>query len=128
MKRKKHQYEKHIIAVPKVYDWINTTSAIQFRVTFQIPPQILQVDTYEYNAISDGVKTIYTNEDELKEYGNRGILDPNKVSFINLFINGMLQPKELYEVQEGMLILKSIDVPIKGVPITLQFITIKLGF
>jgi hypothetical protein len=122
------KYQKHIIAVPKVYDWINSVSTIQFRVTLNIPPQILQVDTYQYNAISDGVKTVYTNEDELKEYGNRGILDPKKVSFINLFINGVLQPEKLYEVQEGMLILKTTDVPVKGTPIILQFITIKAGF
>ena len=90
------------------------------------PTHFTQVDTYEYNAISDGNKTVYTNEDELKEYGDRGILNPNDVSFINLFINGVLQPKVLYEVQEGMLLLKSTDVPPKGAPITLQFVTIKL--
>lgn len=126
MKRKNYQYEKHIIAVPKVYDWMNTTSIIQLHITLQLPPHILQVDTYEYNVISDGNKTVYTNEDELKEYGDRGILNPNDVSFINLFINGVLQPKVLYEVQEGMLLLKSTDVPPKGAPITLQFVTIKL--
>jgi hypothetical protein len=126
--KRDNKYQKHIIAVPKVYDWINTTSTVQFRFTIKIPPQVLQVDTYQYNAISDGGKTVYTNEDELTEYGNRGILDPKKVSFINLFINGVLQPNTLYEVQEGILILKSVDVPIKGVPIILQFITIKAGF
>ncbi|AEH48084.1 MULTISPECIES: DUF4183 domain-containing protein [Anoxybacillaceae] len=120
------KYQKHVIAVPKVYDWINNISTIQFRVTFNIPSRVLQVDTYQYNAISDGVKTVYTNEDELKEYGNRGILDPKQVSFINLFINGVLQPETLYEVQEGRLTLKTADVPTKGAPIVLQFITIKV--
>ncbi|ANB61906.1 hypothetical protein GFC30_2096 [Anoxybacillus amylolyticus] len=127
MGRKKYRYAKHIIAVPKVYDWIQTTSTIQLQVTMQFPSCVLQADTYEYNAISDGYKTVYTNDDELKEYGDRGILNPNDVSFINLFINGVLQPKILYEVQEGMLLLKSTDVPPKGTPITLQFVTIKLS-
>ncbi|WP_027409779.1 DUF4183 domain-containing protein [Anoxybacteroides tepidamans] len=125
---KKRKYQRHVIAVPKVYDWISSTSTIHFRVNFQIPPQVLQVETYQYNAISDGCKTVYTNEDELKEYGDQGILDPKKVSLINLFINGVLQPKNLYEVQKGKLILKSIDVPPKGTPIILQFITIKQEF
>ncbi|QAV26182.1 hypothetical protein BTDUT50_05685 [Neobacillus thermocopriae] len=125
--KRDNKYQKHIIAVPKVYDWINTTSIVQICFTIKIPPQVLQVDTYQYNAISDGIKTVYTNADELVEYGNKGILDPTKVSFINLFINGVLQPKNLYEVQEGMLTLKSADTPIAGAPIILQFITIKAG-
>jgi len=119
---------KLVLSTKKLYDWKFVNSTIQFRVPCELPSRVLQVETYQYNAISDGVKAIYTNEDELTEYGDRGILDPKKVSFINLFINGVLQPKSLYEVEEGKLILKTKDVPIRGVPIILQFITIKEGF
>lgn len=87
---------------------------------------IAKVDNYSYYTISDGVKTVYTNEDEIKEYSDRGIPNPNTVSFINLFINGVLQPQSIYEVKEGYLILKTSDVPQTGTPITLQFITIYL--
>ncbi|ANB58565.1 hypothetical protein GFC29_768 [Anoxybacillus sp. B7M1] len=125
--RKKQNDQRHVIAVPRVYDWVNRTTTIHLSVDLLIPPQILQVETYQYNSISDGCKTVYTNDDELKEYGNRGILDPKNVSFINLFINGVLQPQNVYEVQEGKLILNSADVPLKGTPIILQFVTIKQG-
>ena len=83
-----------------------------------------RVDVYHYNALSDGVKKVYTNADELKEYGNRGILDPNKVSYYSLFINGILQPKANYEIEEGRLTLKTEDVPLKDSTIILTFVTI----
>jgi hypothetical protein len=90
-------------------------------------PIVLKAETYQYNAISDGIKRIYTNADELSEYGNRGILDPSTVSYTNLFVNGALQPPNLYLVQEGLLIFTSIDPPSAGVPINLQFISILLN-
>lgn len=87
-------------------------------------PTILKADTLQYVAISDGVKRIYTNQDGLTEYGNTSILNPNSVSYMNLFINAMLQPPSLYKVQEGFLILTSRDIPMENVPIILQFILI----
>jgi Domain of unknown function (DUF4183) len=85
---------------------------------------VLKADTMQYIAISDGIKRIYKNKDRLKEYGSVKILNPKDVSYINLFINAMLQPPVLYEVHEGILVLKSEDIPKKDVPIILQFITI----
>lgn len=87
-------------------------------------PKILKADTFQYVAFSDGIKRIYTNQDGLTGYGNTGIMNPNSVSYINLFINAMLQPPSLYQVREGVLVLTSQDVPQKGVPIVLQFIMI----
>ncbi|WP_099468072.1 DUF4183 domain-containing protein [Konateibacter massiliensis] len=84
---------------------------------------LLNADVYQYNTLSDGVKRIYTNDDELIQYGDRGILDPNDVSFFNLFINGVLQPKVNYEIQKGLLLLKTEDVPIKDSAIIISFIT-----
>ncbi len=84
---------------------------------------LLNADVYQYNTLSDGVKKIYTNDDELIQYGNRGILDPNDVSYFGLFINGVLQPKVNYEIQKGLLLLKTEDVPIKDSSIIISFIT-----
>ncbi|HHW38555.1 MAG TPA: DUF4183 domain-containing protein [Bacillales bacterium] len=84
----------------------------------------LKVETFQYYATSDGEKKVFTDEDELPYYGKVGIIDPNNVSYTNLFINGILQPTSLYSLQKGSLTLNSIDPPIKGTPIILQFITI----
>lgn len=84
---------------------------------------LLNAAVYQYNTLSDGVKKIYTNDDELIQYGNRGILDPNDVSYFGLFINGVLQPKVNYEIQKGLLLLKTEDVPIKDSSIIISFIT-----
>lgn len=114
--------KKHVVSVYKVYDSIQSTSVMQFKVKMDMTSKVIKTDTYQYNALSDGESFIYTNEDELKEYGNRGILDPKAVSYINLFINGLLQPPNTYEVKKGEMRLKTIDVPQKNTPITLQFI------
>ncbi|MEW9123647.1 MAG: DUF4183 domain-containing protein [Thermotaleaceae bacterium] len=86
---------------------------------------MFKADLYQYNALSDGIKKIYTNDDELIDYGNRGILDPNEVSYLNLFINGVLQPKVTYEIQKGQLLLKTEDIPLKGSTIIITFVTFK---
>lgn len=86
---------------------------------------VLPAEVYHYNTVSDGVKMEFTNADELKCYGDRGILDPAQVSFVNLYINGVLQPPVNYSVKKGYLALLTFDIPSKGVPITLEFITIK---
>lgn len=121
--RYNRKQKTHVIRVPKVYDWIQTTSSINIPIVIKTDP-ILKVDNYLYFALSDGVKSVYTDEDALTEYGDQGILDPQTVSYINLFVNGVLQPLNVYEVQKGYLQLKSVDVPQKNTPIILQFITI----
>lgn len=90
----------------------------------RVTPKVLKGENLYYVAFSDGVKRFYTNKDGSAEYGNTGILDPNCVTYINLFINGMLQPTALYQVKKGVLILRSQDIPIEGVPIILQFVKI----
>lgn len=91
---------------------------------FTQPKQILQSITYQYNAISDGLKRIYLNEDEIKEYGNQGILDPNTVSYYNVFINGVLQPENTYILEKGKLTLLTEDIPVEGSSIIISFISI----
>lgn len=91
-----------------------------------LPPEIVlfspprKVELLEFYAISDGCSRIYKEQDGITEIGKQLIPDPKSVSFVNLFINGVLQPKEMYEVIKGELRLKSEDVPIKGAPIILQ--------
>jgi hypothetical protein len=124
-----YNYKKHIVSVPMVHDWVKSTSTINIRVPFQCTNTnkgIAKADTYQYYATSDGIKSVYTNADELTQYGIRGILDPTTVSFINLFINGILQPQNQYVVEPGKLTLTSGDVPEAGSPIILQFVRIKL--
>ncbi|WP_238159098.1 DUF4183 domain-containing protein [Priestia megaterium] len=77
-----------------------------------------------YFTFSDGQKRVYTNNDGVAEYGITEILAPSKVSYINLFINGIIQPQSNYKVEEDKLTLLTEDVPAEDVPITLQFILI----
>ncbi len=86
---------------------------------------IMNVENYQYNTISDGVKKVFTNDDELKKYGNKGIPAPDDVSYYNLFVNGVLQPKTNYIVRRGLLELKTTDTPIKGATIILESLIIK---
>ncbi|MED4205823.1 DUF4183 domain-containing protein [Neobacillus mesonae] len=116
--------KKHNISVPMVYDWVRSTSCIQIKLPLTNSPEIIKTNTYHYHAISDGEKLVYTDKDELKEYGGKGILGSSEYSYVNLFINGMLQPPSLYDVQKGRLTLKSQDSPKQGVLIILQFIII----
>ncbi|WP_333650537.1 DUF4183 domain-containing protein [Lacrimispora sp.] len=87
--------------------------------------KLLHADVYQYNTLSDGIKKVYTSNDELKEYGNRGILNPDSVSYYNLFINGVLQPRVNYEIQKDLLLLKTEDVPIIGSTIIILFVAFK---
>ncbi|MGE4352891.1 MAG: DUF4183 domain-containing protein [Oscillospiraceae bacterium] len=80
---------------------------------------------WQYSVISDGFKKIYTNEDELPEYKSRGIPSPYEVSFFNLYINGVLQPKANYCVRKGMLKLTTEDVPAKGAFVILESVVIR---
>ncbi len=73
-------------------------------VTFKnIDGSIIKGETYQYNTLSDGLKRVFTNKDEFCTYGNKGILDPEEVSFYNLFINGVMQPKINYTLKNGLL-------------------------
>ncbi|WP_412547133.1 DUF4183 domain-containing protein [Peribacillus simplex] len=87
------------------------------------PINILKVKTFQYTAISDGIKRIYTNQDGVLKYGSSGILNPNSVSYINLFINGILQPNINYIVEQGKLTFSK-DLPLSGSPIIVQFVII----
>ncbi|MED4531194.1 DUF4183 domain-containing protein [Metabacillus fastidiosus] len=90
-------------------------------VQYRIPKRI---EVYEYFAIATGNCRIFKEEDGVKELGNQVILDPCKVSFFNLFINAVLQPKESYIVRKGEFELLTLDVPIHGSSVILQMIKV----
>ena len=71
---------------------------------------------------ADGEKLIYTDADGIPQYGTTNILSPSEVSYINLFVNGILQPQPLYEVSTGKLTLLDTQPPSQGSSIILQFI------
>ncbi|PFB13307.1 hypothetical protein CN412_27730, partial [Bacillus cereus] len=77
-----------------------------------------------YYTFSDGEKLIYTDADGIAQYGTTNILSPTEVSYVNLFINGILQPQPFYEVSTGKLTLLDNQPPSQGASIILQFIII----
>ena len=85
----------------------------------------IQTTNLLYFTFSDGEKRVFTSSDGLAQYGTTQILPPSEVSYYNLFINGVLQSHNIYKVEEGKLTLLVDEVPIAGVPITLQCIIIK---
>lgn len=85
--------------------------------SFHLPKK---VEVFEYYTNSNGKSRIYRDQDGFTKGKNQKIIDPSTVSYMNLFINGVLQPKENYEVQCGMIKLKTKDLPPKGAPIILQ--------
>ncbi|PAE21497.1 hypothetical protein CHH80_06240 [Bacillus sp. 7504-2] len=93
-----------------------------------IPPVISchhlpkKVEVYEYYTVSDGESKSYKEVDGIPELGKQVILAPSQVSYMNLFINGVLQPKDCYAVQKGEITLKTEDVPPKGAPVILQML------
>lgn len=80
--------------------------------------------TYFFYTISDGEKRTYTDEDQIPDYGMQSIPSPKVVSYRQVFVNGVLQPRTLYRIREGSLTLTSEDVPEKGVPIIVQSVRI----
>ncbi|MED3662898.1 DUF4183 domain-containing protein [Ureibacillus thermophilus] len=85
--------------------------------SFRLPKK---VEVFEYFTISNGKSRVYRDQDGITKGKHHKIMDPSTVSYMNLFINGVLQPKENYEVECGMLKLITEDLPPKGAPIILQ--------
>ncbi|OSX98820.1 hypothetical protein BTJ45_04836 [Bacillus mycoides] len=77
-----------------------------------------------YYTFADGEKLIFTDTDGIAQYGTTNILSPSEVSYINLFINGILQPQPLYQVSTGQLTILDNQPPSQGSSIILQFIII----
>lgn len=100
----------------------NAPTSIIIIIIMDCPPPP-NVTNLLYFTFSENQKLVYTNADGLPQYGTTQILSPNDVSYINLFINGIIQPQTTYKVEEGKLTLLD-GAPQDGVPIILQFIII----
>ncbi len=98
---------------------------VLFTTLKNIDGKIMDVTDWHYNACSNGEKKVYTDDDELIEYGDHGIPSPCDVSYFNLYINGVLQPKVNYQVRKGVLQLNTIDAPVKGALVILESIVIR---
>jgi hypothetical protein len=85
----------------------------------------IEAEAYQYTAISDGIKRVYTNADELKKYGDKGIFSPEEVSYYNLYVNGVLQPKVNYIMTKGRLEFFTEDLPTQGATVIIKYITFK---
>ena len=112
--------ENVCINVDRIYDSVTFESSTRF----PYEKMLLKAAVYQYNALSDGVRRVYTNADELTEYGHLGILSPSDVSYCNLFINGIMQPRANYRLEEGILTLTTTDVPPKGETVIITFVTL----
>ncbi|MCA0174225.1 DUF4183 domain-containing protein [Bacillus sp. RAR_GA_16] len=112
-------------------NWINETEVKLPDVTFpKLRKQITKtkvpkkVCVYEYFALAKKDQKIFTDRDAVKGYCQQNILSPSDVSYINLFINGVLQPEMNYFVKEGMLVILTEDAPITGAAVSLQMIVV----
>ncbi|MGG0275233.1 DUF4183 domain-containing protein, partial [Bacillus rhizoplanae] len=85
---------------------------------------LVSVTNLMFFTVSDGKRLVYTNDDGLPQFGTTQILAPNLVSYMNLFINGIIQPQSSYNVQAGILTIFADEALPPGIPITLQFILI----
>lgn len=99
--------------------------SIQFPTVYQESvrvklPQKTEIQTFY--TFSDGKKRVYLDCDGAEE-GSQ-ILDPNTVSIVNVFINAVLQPSPNFKITQGVFRILTHEVPMKGVPIILQFIKI----
>ncbi|WP_162356848.1 DUF4183 domain-containing protein [Metabacillus mangrovi] len=75
-----------------------------------------------YYAVSDGRRRTYTDEDALFPGSSSMILNPCSVSYLNVFINAVLQPEQNYVIEQGRFSLCTSDVPLKGTAIIIQFV------
>lgn len=94
-------------------------------VKYRCKQQLLKTQIYQYNAIGNGERRVFTNADEIAEYGQQGILSPWDVSYYDVFVNGMLLPQSDYVITKGKLQFNTIDVPSNGQIINVIFVTIK---
>lgn len=83
-----------------------------------------QVELYEFYMFVKENQRIFSYHDQVNEYQNGKIPSPEDVSYMNLFINGVLQPAKNYEVVKDQLILKTVDLPLEKTILILQMVKV----
>lgn len=98
---------------------------IQF-VTFKsLSGDVLPAEVDYYVTQTEENRRIYTDADALPLYSNKGIPDPQEISFFNFYANGPLQPKSNYLIRQGRLEVISEDLPSSGTFLILESISLK---
>lgn len=93
-------------------------------VSFSLVPlhkKKIRGQTSYFVCVADGLTTSFTDENALASYNSVSIPDPSEVSYANLYVNGVLQPPHSYAYKRGEVTLLTEDIPLKGVPVILQF-------
>lgn len=83
-------------------------------------PQKVQVLEYFMKAKNN--QRVYSYSDQVEEYRKVEMPPSEEVSYMNLFINGVLQPLRNYEVKQDNLILNTMDLPLPNTTLILQMI------
>lgn len=108
-RKKIHEGNKNNTSNTNTFNPIFNPS-ITVNISPEYTPTPIGVETVQYLTLAEEGKKVYTNKDALKQYGSSDILDPDNVSTLNLFVNGVLQPPSIYTVEEGILHLESSDL------------------
>ncbi len=96
-------------------------------ITAYSRPSPVKAKVNQYNTLSDGESRVYTSGDALPEYGGQGLVSPEEASIHNLFVNGMVQPKNCYRLSEEALELLTEDIPKEGEPIIVSYVKLLDG-
>ena len=110
-------FQATCLRVERVFDMI----CFRAKAVVSVETCLLYARVYQYSALARDGQWVFTDGDELTQYGNRGILDPQQVSFQQLFINGVLQPSINYVLEKGKLTLTTQDPPLTGAPVILRY-------
>lgn len=113
-----HTTRQEIACMNRVVDTVTFQSTIRFLYK----PQPLNVKNFLYGAIGDGKKRVFTSNDSLPNYQSSPILSADRVSYLNLFINSVLQPKSSYKIVDGCLKFETRDVPGKGELVVIAYV------
>lgn len=98
---------------------------IEFITSRDSNNEVIPADIKYYVALSNDNKKLFTDADALLEYGDKGIPSPNEVSYLNFYINGVIQPKANYTIKKGELRLISTDLPPDSSFLVLESIILK---
>ena len=82
------------------------------------------VELYEFYMHAKNNQRVFSYHDQVNEYRNGKIPSPDDVSYMNLFINGVLQPAKNYQVVKDKIILKTIDLPLENTILILQMVKV----
>ena len=88
---------------------------------YKIPKK---VELYEFYMYAKENQRVFSYYDQVDEYRVNEIPSPEDVSYMNLFINGVLQPAKNYKVVKDKLILNTVDLPLEKTILILQMVKV----